>query len=75
MEREGISMKHSSNNIILYRGRYIRRFVLSRNYPPSYIVTWAADQGESQAFYGSLTELMARIDETISFFGKWEFLI
>jgi ssDNA-binding Zn-finger/Zn-ribbon topoisomerase 1 len=68
-------MKHTSNNIIMYKGRYIRRFCLCRGYPSCYIVTWAADQGESQSFYGSLAELMEKIDDTIRFFGKWEFLI
>lgn len=67
--------KHTSDNIIMYKGRYIRRFVLSRNYPPSYIVAWTADQGESKVFYGSLTELLEQIDDTVRFFGKWAFLI
>lgn len=68
-------IKHTSNNIIIYRGRYIRRFLLSRNYPPCYLVSWTSRAGRAESFYGSLPELMEKIDDTIRFFGKWEFLI
>ena len=67
-------MKHTSNNRILYRGRYIRRIAL-RGYPPCYMVTWSENGRESKAFYGSLPELLEKIDDTVRFFGKWQFLI
>ena len=63
-----------SNNRILYRGRYIRRIAL-RGYPPCYMVTWSEYGRESKPFYGSLEELLEKIDDTVKFFGKWEYLI
>ena len=66
-------LRHTSNNIILYKGRYIRRFVM-RGYPPCYIVAWSSGS-ESRVFYGSLAELMEKIDDTVRFFGKWVYLI
>lgn len=68
-------MKHTSNNRILYKGRYIRRIAL-RGYPPCYMITWCDScTGESKAYYGKLEDLLKEIDDTVAFFGKWAYLI
>lgn len=69
-----MAARHVSKNRILYKGRYIRRIAL-RGYPPCYMVTWSEYGRESKAYYGSLTDLLKEIDDTVSFFGKWAYLI
>lgn len=68
------SMRHVSNNRILYKGRYIRRIAL-RGYPSCYMVTWSEYGRESKAYYGKLEDLLKEIDDTVAFFGKWAYLI
>lgn len=61
-------------NIIRYKGRHIRHC-------PSifggdvYIVAWSERSSDRKVFYGTLAELMKAIDETVAFWGRWEFLI
>lgn len=60
--------------VILYKGRYIRRLVLNGK-PSGYIVAWSSGSSDREVFRGSLDELLARIDDTVKFFGMWRFLI
>lgn len=67
-------MKISSNNAILYRGRYIRRCIVAGR-PTGYVLSWAA-YGSERAFWpGTLEELIRHLDSTVRFFGRWDRLI
>ena len=67
-------MKKSSKNMILYKGRYIRRMVIN-GHPYGYVICWHGGSREREVWHGSLSELLARIDNTVAFFGKWAYLI
>lgn len=62
-------------NVIRYQGRHIRHCPSAFEGNGVYIVSWSANSSDRQAFYGTLEELIRQIDETIAFWGRWEFLI
>lgn len=68
------SLKKSSNNFILYRGRYIRRLVHGR-VRDQYVVSWSQWGSEREVFTGKLMDLINRIEDTDLFFGEWRYLI
>ena len=67
-------MRGTSNNAILYRGRYIRRCIIAGK-PVGYVLSWAAYGSERALWRGSLAELLEHLDSTVRFFGKWDKLI
>lgn len=54
---------------MIYKGRYIKKFK-----PGIFIVAWSAGSSGRAVFNGSLAQLKQAIDETVSFWGKWEYL-
>ena len=65
----------AQNNWILYRGRYIRHLTGKPWEAHTYCLTWAKDGGSERLVVTQpLKDLLNRIDDTIAFFGKWEFL-
>ena len=67
-------MIRNSKNVILYQGRYIRRLVHGVN-KNTYIIAWAEGGSERAVYTGDLKSLISQIEDTVLFFGKWEFLI
>lgn len=67
-------MRISSNNAILYRGRYIRRCIVNHR-PVGYVIGWTAYGSERTFWPGTLEELIRHLDSTVKFFGKWDRLI
>lgn len=62
-------------NWILYRGRYIRRLSGRPWGPDTFAITWVKEGGSDRLIVQQpLADLLNRIDDTIAFFGKWEFL-
>lgn len=71
-------MKSRSKNIILYRGRYIRRLVGSGWAAECYVVTWAKGPelcNEAQTWYGCLKKLFKQIAYDDKFFGERRWLV
>lgn len=68
-------MVETSKNVIIYRGRWIRRAVGNGWAAESYIIAWPRGGSERDIWYGSLKALIRHLDETIKFFGHWERLI
>ena len=69
-------MKQSSKNIIRYKGRHIRHCpTLFEELGDYYVVSWSEFSSDRRSFNGTLKELLAQIDETEAFWGRWEFLL
>lgn len=72
----------SSNEAIIYQGRYIRRLVGPGWGDECYIVVWEEEALEdklvridSQIWNGTLEKLKAQIDYDDEFFGEYRWLI
>ena len=78
-------MKQTSKNIILYRGRYIRRLVGPGWPKEAFIVTWIRTPGlmdpndllaeQSEVGYCNLAVLLATIKQDDEFYGFQRWLI